>query len=297
MEIPRPRAFGTAQVATDKIAHWECHNAAQLIALDVRAPSTFDAVEVNLQLTDVHLARVRASAHLIERSADAIAANPADSIAVYIPLRGEAVVERAGHARRMRPGQLLLCDADRPLLRRFSHGLDELAIKIPRRALPELDGSTVVGKVLDADRHARALAQLTGRAIRQHDRIPADEQAVRDLVAVLAADGRPDLPMAHRTAARAYIDEQLSDPELSAAAVAAAVGISERTLSRVFAAAGTSVPRQILTRRLDAAYSLLSGSPLRIADVAARCGFNSSRYFSQTFGRRFGRRPSDVRDT
>ena len=42
--------------------------------------------------------------------------------------------------------------------------------------------------------------------------------------------------------------------------VAAAIGISERQLSRVFAADGTSIPRHILSRRLHLAYSILSSA-------------------------------------
>jgi transcriptional regulator GlxA family with amidase domain len=79
---------------------------------------------------------------------------------------------------------------------------------------------------------------------------------------------------------------------------AAPIGISDRQLSRVFAADGTSVPRHILSRRLRLAYSILSGgagTDQTVADVAAGCGFTSVTYFSHAFRQRFGERASDIR--
>ena len=109
---------------------------------------------------------------------------------------------------------------------------------------------------------------------------------------------------AHRAAARSHIEEHLTSADLGAEQVAAAIGISERQLSRVFAADGTSVPRHILSRRLDLAHSIVSSGPTAdrasarsetITEIAARCGFTSATYFSHAFRARFGRRASDVR--
>lgn len=298
--IPRTHAFATAWIDADRqVELWERHNAEALIALACRPPAStaFAAAEVNLQLTRAHLARVRGSRHLVERGADMVEARPADAIAVYVTILGEAVFEQDGHRRVLRPGQLLVCDADRPFVRGFGHGLDELAVKVPRPEFTQLTSRTTVRTpiVVDAeDPHGRALARLVGRAVRADRPVPADEQAVLELVAVLA--GHVDLPVAHRAAARAFIEEHLTDPTLSAGDIAAGTGISERHLSRLFAAAGTSVPRHILARRLDAAYSVLTTDDApRTAEVAARCGFTSVAYFSQRFRRRFGVTAGEVR--
>src|SRR6201999_3377880 len=125
---------------------------------------------------------------------------------------------------------------------------------------------------------------------------PPDEDTVLDLVAVLAAGQGAARATAHRAAARCHIEEHLTDPGLSADQVAAAVGISERQLSRVFAAMSTSVPRHILTRRLHPAHAILlrnardggrSGAEATVAGVAARCGFTSITYFSHVFRQHF----------
>lgn len=299
--IPRALTFATARTGSDRqVELWERHNAESLIALACRPPSarSFAATEVNLQLARAHLARVRGTPHVVERSAARVEAEPAQAVAVYITIMGAAVFEQGGQRRVLRPGQLLLCDADRPFRRSFGHGLDELAVKVPRPDFTHLTNRTTVTipVVVDTSEnpHARALARLVARAVRLDRPVPADEQAVLELVATLT--GHVESPVAHRAAARAFIEENITDPALSAGDVAAGTGISERHLSRLFAAAGTSVPRHILARRLDVAHSVLTTvHGLRTADVAARCGFTSVAYFSQTFRRRFGSTAGEVR--
>jgi AraC-like DNA-binding protein len=128
--------------------------------------------------------------------------------------------------------------------------------------------------------------------------VAADERAILELVAVLAARNAVSPALAHRVAARAFIEERLADPGLSAGQVAAAIGVSERHLSRVFAADGTSIPRHVLGRRLQLAYTMLAdpvGAGPAVEDVSRSCGFTSAAYFSHVFRDRFGERAADVR--
>lgn len=295
--VPQPRAFEAVNNAD--VRGWERHNAEALIELacQVRSDAVFRAYEVNVQLDQVGLALVRATAHAVVRDEPMIASRPADAIAVYVALKGDALLEYAGERRVIRPGQVLVCDVDKPFLRGFGHGLEELAVKVHRPAFEQITGLRTVAQplVVEAkdDPYARALVKVVRRAV--HHQIPADEQAVLELVSVLATGGRVGLPLAHRAAARAYIDDHLREPSLSAADVAAGAGISERHLSRLFAETGHSVPRHILSRRLDLAHNVLSRSAARTIDVAAECGFTSMAYFSQEFKQRFGTTAGEVR--
>ncbi|MGE4371206.1 MAG: helix-turn-helix domain-containing protein [Burkholderiaceae bacterium] len=98
-------------------------------------------------------------------------------------------------------------------------------------------------------------------------------------------------------AAQRLIHQQQDDHHLDVAAIARQLGCSRATLYRAFAAQGFSVAQYLRDLRLRNAYLLLQNAPaqLRIADLAARCGFMDHASFSRLFYRRFGKRPSDVR--
>jgi len=302
-----PVAFSTAGLPeSERVDLWESHNAAALIGLRCRTltGTVLEATEINLQLERVHLARVRGTSHVVERDHALIRQRPAGSVALFFSLAGEAFFYHDDGVRTVQPGEMLMCDADRPFLRGFSHGLEELVVKIPRAVFTDVTGigdvgaPRVVGFAAGGNAVAHTLARRVGAAARAEDPRPVDEDALLELVAALAGPGRADLSAAHRAAAQEYIDRHLADPSLSAPQVAAAVGISARHLSRVFAEAGTSVPKDILGRRLEAARRLLTQpteAPATVAEVARRCGFTSASNFSHAFTARFGERAVDVR--
>lgn len=301
---PRPVSFSTAGLPeAQRIVLWEDHNAHALIGLRCRmlGEVTFEATELNLQLEQVHLARVRGNAHIVERPPEVIRSHPADAIAVYLTLVGEAFFYHDDGVRTLRPGQVLICDADRPFMRGFSRGLEELAIKVPRRLFRELTGlgslsTPLVRDAARGDVAARTLGRLVDRALRPEGSEPVDERTALGLLASMAGGRSVDLGAVHLANARAFIEDHLTNAGLSAARVAAGIGISERHLSRAFAATGSSVPQFVLARRLERARALLASAPeTPVGEVAARCGFGSATNFSQAFRARFGLRASDLR--
>ncbi|MGD0242001.1 MAG: AraC family transcriptional regulator [Streptosporangiaceae bacterium] len=301
-----PQVFSTAGLpAARRIELWEGHNAAALIGLNCHSTTPLEASEVNVPAGRVQLARVTGSPHVVERGADRIARDPAGAVAVYLTLRGAAWFTDEDGTRELRPGQLLICDADRPFARGFAHGLEELAIKVPTTTFAQdppgrrspLGSPVVVSFGRGQDPYARALARMADRAARPRPQAAADEGAVLDLVAVLTGGGGAGRTAALRAAAYGYIEDHLADPALGAAQIAAATGISERHLSRVLAAGGTTVPSLVRSRRLEVAYGMLANGARPVAEIAARCGFTSAAYFSHAFRARFGLRASEVRRT
>jgi AraC-like DNA-binding protein len=304
-----PRAFSTVGLpAARRVELWETHNATALIGLDVQASEPLVATELNVRLPRVDLARVEGSAHAVRRTREVIDRSPADAIAVYLSLRGDAWFESPDGSYLLRPGDLLLCETDRPFARGFRRGLRELVVKVDRATLAHRSGrddirGPVIASFRDeptSNQYARALAKITGRATRTEEALTPGEGTVLDLIAVLAGARAAAPATAHRAAAGSYIEEHLTYPGLGAEQVAVAIGISERQLSRVFAADGTSIPRHILSRRLHLAYCMLSSGAATegtdtVADIAARCGFTSVTYFSHVFRQHFGHRASDIR--
>ncbi|MDX1873263.1 AraC family transcriptional regulator [Mycolicibacterium sp. 120266] len=303
----QPRAFTTAGLPDQqRIELWESHNATALIGLRCKSlrAEVLEATEINLQLERVHLARVRGTSHVVERDETLVRARPTESVALFFNLVGEAFFYHEDGVWSLRPGQLLMCDADRPFMRGFSRGLEELVLKIPRELFAEVTEIHQLARPIvcdfsdDEQPIAHALARSVGAAVDVHEPQPIAEELLLDLIAALCASGRHDLRPAHLTAVYTYLNVHYRDSALSARRVAAAVGISTRHLSRLLAEAGTTLPEYVLNRRLQAARALLqtpAATSMTVGEVAHRCGFVSASHFSNAFTTRFGERASDVR--
>ena len=217
-----PKAFSTAGLpAARRVELWETHNATALIGLDVQASEPLVATELNVRLPRVDLARVAGSAHAVRRTRKVIERSPAGAIAVYLTLRGDAWFECGDRTCALRPGNILISETDEPFARGFSRGLEELVVKVDRTALPEVPklSRPVIAAFRGTgtnDRYARTLAGITGQATRTNWPLPADERTVLDLITVLATGGTTAPAIAHRAAARSYIEEHLTDPSLGA---------------------------------------------------------------------------------
>jgi AraC-like DNA-binding protein len=92
--------------------------------------------------------------------------------------------------------------------------------------------------------------------------------------------------------AKEYMRANLSDSELGIERVADALGVSSRTLNRVFAAEGTTAIRWLWQKRLEASHIVLSeGRAHHVGEVAVACGFSDFSHFSRSFKRTFGAAP------
>ncbi|PSM40360.1 AraC family transcriptional regulator [Streptomyces dioscori] len=136
---------------------------------------------------------------------------------------------------------------------------------------------------------------------------PAGINATRDTLAELARaaagggldDVEPLLSPALAQAARDLADRRLTDPALSAAALARKLNVSARTLQRAFANEGQSLSAYIRERRLDEARRALITPHRRmsITEIAARWQFADSGHFARAFRKRYDQTPTDYAAT
>jgi len=128
-------------------------------------------------------------------------------------------------------------------------------------------------------------AQLTGLLVRLCRAAAPD--AARD-----AGAARARISRAVAFAENHYMER------LCPAQLARAAALSPRHLRRCFQAAlGVTPERFILETRLRHAQRLLRSSHDRIGEVARRCGFTDSNYFSRAFRQYTGRPPRSVHGT
>jgi AraC-like DNA-binding protein len=103
-----------------------------------------------------------------------------------------------------------------------------------------------------------------------------------------------------RAAVLREIEQRSGDPELSAAAVAARLGVRRRYVHLLLEETGRTFSHHVLGKRLERAAALLRDprwQHCRIAEIAAEAGFSDLSYFSRAFRRAYGRTPSAVRET
>lgn len=103
---------------------------------------------------------------------------------------------------------------------------------------------------------------------------------------------------AHYERAQKLIKERCIDPSFDSRAAADLLGMSERTLFKVFEVREPGFHQQLVEERLALAARRLR-APMnagKIIGVALDCGFDSITTFNRNFKRRFGISPSEYRD-
>jgi AraC-like DNA-binding protein len=303
-------SFSTSQIpASHRLEHWASYNAATLMGLDIRTIDNTPLVaeEITLHCPTLRLARVKGSPQVIERSERFIATNPTGAVAMFFALGGEAFFYHSTGMILLKPGQAVLCDLDRPFLRGFSQGVYELVLTVPREEYVRLaHGSSLREPVIydfataagahGKDAAAASLASLANSVLtRQGEGLQQAEQEAFALMEQLLTKTPGTDPRSAYQRALKEIDRRFTDHSLDRAQVAAAAGISERQLTRLFAAQGISFGDYLVSHRLLTAEALLGSEPYTpIAEIARRCGFASPSHFARTFKARMGALPSEL---
>ncbi|MEV7892231.1 helix-turn-helix domain-containing protein [Streptomyces sp. NPDC002817] len=294
----------------DRIGFWEEYNRRALVGLTCSSYSQDGllATQTNFRLGGLRLAEITGNEHVIERTPRTCRDLPKDSVFVSLLTDGQAVFFHEGGCLTVGPGDLVLYDTRRSYLFGFPTAMRQLLVDIPREVFAErcVPGDVPVPLLFrqgltPASALGSVLAEwATGRG----DADPSHaEAAVLDLVRTLAAPRLGDdhaLPASSSRLAMAldHIDRHLSDPRLSAEAVAAAVGVSTRHLSRLFRPTGVGPARHLLDRRLAKAHEQLTDPDSRhltVAEVAHRWCFASQAHFTRVFRDRYGRTPGEIR--
>ncbi|BAC68452.1 hypothetical protein Save01_09142 [Streptomyces avermitilis] len=236
-------------------------------------------------------------------------------------LDGGLALDHAGRTDTFGPRDLHLADSSRPYdLRstgdREHHVVKGVAVDFPKALLPlpphlvrgllgrGLSGREGLGALLTdflvgLDRQADTLqpsdAPRLGTVVL--DLLSAWLAQVLDAETALSQETRR---VATAESIRAFIRQNLHDPELSPPVIAAAHHISLSYLHRIFQqqAQGETVAAYIRSQRLEGACRDLASTSLRttpIYAVAARWGFLHASDFTRTFRTAYGRSPKEYR--
>ena len=234
--------------------------------------------------------------------------------AACVHLDGEARITRRGEAVTLRRGDIFITDSRHEFTLDLERPWRHLLITLPtswldsRVARPESLAGAVVrdhplarlwAKHLAAGFELELAGGLSSTAATLFARHSLEllaqllDEAHRDHLAPSAA-WRAAI---HLGACR-LIALRFGDPELTPDDLARELGISSRTLARVFAANHETIMRRVFEERLRQAARLLTAPEAAhrsVTDIAFACGFNDVSHFGRMFAARMGMTPSGWR--
>jgi len=234
-----------------------------------------------------------------------------DHIQIVATLTDDYYADYDGRIVHSAPGTLRIVDMSRPYRSQVA-AFTTLNLMLPREALgAELAGRDLHGMVLTPDRSpVRLLRSHLDAMWSDIENMTLEEAVAATAAAAALAGGALGDPTAldashqkpvERTLvsiARRFIDQRLDQDDLTPEAVGAHLGVSRRTLYRLFDDLG-GVAGYIQARRLDRAFDTIVGATApraSLADIAYANGFQSDAHFSRAFRARFGAPPGEMRE-
>jgi AraC-like DNA-binding protein len=307
-QSPTLRASTDQLPAADRFSYWADVVAQTFVPLECESPvrRAFSASIRHRRIGRIGITDVRASAQRVRRTAGKIAQAPRDDMIVVVNVAGECAVGQRTDAALLSAGEGAIVSACEPYFFDFPQAFRQLVLKVPPSllsAVPRRDhGFRLAGGPANLLRHL-AFAILDSPEAGAVAEEVAVERAMLELLRSAAVRDSAGKQTAHEASARyeeacGYILRNLSDPALNPAAVAAHVGLSARSLARLFALNGRTIERSIWSRRLSAARDDLANPDLAhrsITDIAFACGFNDTAHFSRSFSHAYGMTPRQFR--
>ena len=226
--------------------------------------------------------------------------------------RGHLNVDQCGTMLVSNAAQAALFCASEPYKLLLPTTVRAYYVEVPRDALSERLSSgrvPVVAPISTAVGLGRIAAEFCNTVAKSAGPLAESVKArigeeLIDVLALAVECGPTQIPFDNRTAQRArlravkgWIEDNLSDPNLSLEKVARCNQISVRQLHYLFELCEATPADWIWQRRLQRCYDKLANdrTGLSVTDVAFQHGFSSSSHFSTLFRRNFGVRPTDVR--
>ncbi len=301
----------------DKVEFWADLVCRHLIAVEcqsIKAPEHFYGEIRGRAFADFNISQVASAAQRVARTPGLMARDSQEYFLLNIQRSGNGMVEQGQREAWLAPGQMALYSSARPYRLSFDAAFHQTVLVLPaaglRAILPGVDRLTAT-----AFGAGHALAPLLMRTADQCFALPhetlAGEAARRvqnSLTEMLAAAlsllspsqrVTSDLADYHLCRIKQYILDNISDPELSVANVAAALRLSVSHVHRLFKAEGVTCNAWLWSRRMARCRQALADPANRhfsVSRIAFQFGFNNASHFSRVFRVQFGVTPREWRD-
>ena len=276
----------------------------------------FQAEGFQRDVGKVHLACCRTTSFEATWNQYSMSRRDQEALIFYFIMSGAFVGQQDGVSEYLTAGMACFHDLTRPFsLTCTSADSQRLVIVVPRAMVASsVSGfDRLVGKNLQQvgnlapllqDYALRLATSTLGLDLHMQERIGSN---LTDLVSAVLAEGvtraPPDLSE-YKTVAlmrvRRFVEQHLSNPELTPATIAEALRLSPRYINQLLQAEGTSLGRLIWKRRLESIAADLHNAALSgrsISAIALSRGFRDFSHLSKAFRQRFGMSPREYRQS
>lgn len=301
--------------AGERMAYWEALCAATLVGLRCSSlsPGGLEVEKTGIALPGLGIADIRGQDHVIERNPALVRQMPKESVFACQVLQGGAYFIQRDRCLLAEAGDIVIYDTRIPYLFGFLTPMRQLLIDVPIATFGEQIGaglSQLPLKIAPRPGGGAMLGRTLRATVERFIGDPADSEVARFcqctstlLASIIDVElhgaNASRASLSYLLTAKQYITTHLAEPELTPQAVADAVGLSLRHLSRLFAAEGESIMQHIWAERISQAYRDLVDPRLRkatVGEIAFRWGFSSQAHFSRAIRERYGAAPSTLRE-
>lgn len=276
--------------------------------------TNIDAIDAEIWSGDIESIRlnwVRSQPSKVLRWVSEAPSKSSGTVLLHLLSSGYCVNQQLGRSASIKPGECVLCDADRYYSVDFKTPYEVFVVELPVSAIlnrvPEFDLDHFAGEKIDVHRSQLLLAFLKS-AWMQRDILTKDAE-LRDCVSRTSTDlalraicqvyseGNSASSVKLQRLVLDYIHQNIDDPNLKTSTISRMLSVSPRSVQSVFERLGTTTSAYILQQRLQhAAQQLIyNRGKQTITELAFDCGFSDSSYFSRCFRRHFGVSPRKYR--
>jgi AraC family transcriptional regulator, positive regulator of tynA and feaB len=277
------------------------------------ARENFEASIAGFDAPGLGVYHIHTQPHWVYRRASEISRVDSDAIILNVVTAGSLLSEQDGRSVTLKCGDGAISDAARPYFLRFDDPLGCVSIKINKSdlGLPASAFERLTAQSMASSSGLNSMLFEYMSALLKHVATmdAASAQKATDIFKQLlcaAIDGmqsNTQAPLSEYRAlsllrAKQFIAEHLHRPELDAAYLSSALGLSVRYLNKLFEAEQTSLMRYVWGKRLERCASQLKetrSAHLSISTIALRWGFNDLSHFSRVFSAKYEMPPRDFR--
>jgi AraC-like DNA-binding protein len=274
--------------------------------------AAFAATISCFDLASIRVSAIAGSGHRATRTRKKLRDSPSDAVFGHLQVEGCTSVIQCGRRADLIPGDLVFYDASSEYEIMTGPNFSALIFQLNREVASLSETSKIIGNKLSGQKGlgtpiAKFLSAIPSAV---HELPQAEkgtlEECTLDLLrtAMRIVDVSGDAPAKRRniltqqSRAQRVTDQRLHDPSFDREALADALGISVRGLTRLFTSLQTSPSEYIRIRRLEQCRcALLASAGMTVTEIALSNGFNDSSHFSSAFRKEFGISPSEYRAT